>query len=503
MTGHARPEGRRSALIVATGQYDDPSLAGLRGAAADVGALKSVFGDPDIGGFDVQTVVDQPAHLVSEAVEEFFADRSPDDLLVLHFSGHGIKNQDGDLHFAASNTKLARLASTSVAAGFVNRQMTASRSRRIVLFLDCCYSGAFDRSLLARGGDAVEIGERFDGRGRAVITASGALEYAFDGDNLTSDRPAEPSVFTSAMVRGLTTGEADRNQDGWVGLDELYDYIYDAVREATPNQTPGKWTFGVQGDLHLARRGRPVTEPSPLPSELQQSVDSPLAGVRGGAVSELARLAVGSHAGLAMGARRALQRLAHDDSRTVMTTAEAALDAIDHHPRAGDGWRDSAPGEGEPAATEQVLPAVQVKSPGRRDRTWFLVGGGVALCAALIGLGVFLGSRVDAVPEPMGGQWNGRPVLDGQERFLRVTLPPDGEQVTFWSDRWDCLNGQGTNVRGTSTEIEMDFEPDTVGCPTGTVTIGTVDGGLSVNFEAADDEGDYSTTLAPGSEPSA
>ena len=284
MTGHARPEGRRSALIVATGQYDDPSLAGLRGAAADVGALKSVFGDPDIGGFDVQTVVDQPAHLVSEAVEEFFADRSPDDLLVLHFSGHGIKNQDGDLHFAASNTKLARLASTSVAAGFVNRQMTASRSRRIVLFLDCCYSGAFDRSLLARGGDAVEIGERFDGRGRAVITASGALEYAFDGDNLTSDRPAEPSVFTSAMVRGLTTGEADRNQDGWVGLDELYDYIYDAVREVTPNQTPGKWTFGVQGDLHLARRGRPVTEPSPLPSGSALSVDSPLAGFRGGAV---------------------------------------------------------------------------------------------------------------------------------------------------------------------------------------------------------------------------
>jgi hypothetical protein len=118
-------------------------------------------------------------------------------LLVLHFSGHGIKDQDGDLHFAASNTKLARVASTSVAAGFVNRQMTASRSRRIVLFLDCCYSGAFDRSLLARGGDAVETGERFDGRGRAVITASGALEYAFDGDNLTSDgRPSRRSSPT-------------------------------------------------------------------------------------------------------------------------------------------------------------------------------------------------------------------------------------------------------------------------------------------------------------------
>ena len=43
---------------------------------------------------------------------------------------------------------------------------------------------------------------------------------------------------------------------GYVALDELYDYVYDRVRAVTPNQTPGKWTFGVQGDLYIARRSR-------------------------------------------------------------------------------------------------------------------------------------------------------------------------------------------------------------------------------------------------------
>ena len=98
-------------------------------------------------------------------------------------------------------------------------------------------------------------------------------------------------MFTSALVEGLETGEADRDQDGLVALDELYDYIYDKVRTATPNQTPGKWTFGVQGELFIARRARPVTVPAPLPPELQEAIDSPLAAVRAAAVQELARAA--------------------------------------------------------------------------------------------------------------------------------------------------------------------------------------------------------------------
>jgi hypothetical protein len=317
--------GTRSALIVASDEYGDPGLRRLRAPAKDAQALATVLRDPDIGGFEVRTLLNEPAHVVNLAVEEFFAERRPDDLLLVHFSCHGIKDEDGELYFAATNTVLRALGATAVAADFVNRRMTRSRSRRIVLLLDCCYAGAFERGMTARAGAGVGIEAQFGGRGRAVITASSAMEYAFEGDELADTHELQPSVFTSALVEGLATGEADRDQDGMIALDELYDYVYDKVRTATPNQTPGKWTFGVQGDLFIARRARPVTVPAPLPTELQEAIDSPFAAVRAAAVQELGRLLQGRHAGLALAARLALERLTEDDSRMVIAAAMATL----------------------------------------------------------------------------------------------------------------------------------------------------------------------------------
>ena len=319
----------RSALIVASYEYQDPRLRRLRAPGQDAEAPARVLKDPAIGGFAVRTMLNEPAHVINEAVEEFFSDRTHDDLLLMHFSGHGIKNDDGALHFAAANTKLHRLSATAVAAEFVNREMNRSRSRRIVLLLDCCYAGAFARGLTARAGMGVGVQEQLGGRGRAVITASSALEYAFEGDELADAGDPQPSVFTSALVEGLATGDADRDLDGLVGLDELYDYVYDKVRDVTPNQTPGKWTFGLEGELYVAYRSRPVTTPVALPPELQEVMDHPIASIRAGAVQELERMLQSRNAGRALAANFALQRLADDDSRTVAAAATAALQAQD------------------------------------------------------------------------------------------------------------------------------------------------------------------------------
>jgi hypothetical protein len=318
--------------------------------------------DPAIGGFDVRTLMNAPAYEVALGIEEFFADRVADDLLLLHLSCHGVKDEDGELYFAMANTALRRLAATGVAAEFVNRRMNRSRSRRVVLLLDCCYAGAFERGMTARAGAGVGIESQFGGRGRAVITASSAMEYAFEGDELADSNELAPSVFTSALVQGLQTGDADRDQDGLVSLDELYDYIYDKVRATTPNQTPGKWAFGVQGELVIARRALPVTQPAPLPPEVQEAIDSPLAAVRNAAVQELSRLLRGKHAGRALAAQQALEELTSDDSRSVAAAAGEALSTLPAPDLAEPEPADPEPARHEPAQPE-LAKGVEVPEP--------------------------------------------------------------------------------------------------------------------------------------------
>jgi hypothetical protein len=195
----------------------------------------------------------------------------------------------------------------------------------VVLLLDCCYAGAFERGMVARAAAGVGVQEHFGGRGRAVITATSAMEYAFEADELAGAREVTPSVFTSALVVGLETGEADRDQDGQVGLDELYDYVFSRVREVTPKQTPGKWTFGVEGELYIARRSRPVTRPAPLPADLQQAIGHSLPSVRVAAVHELEQVLLSGHEGRALAARLALEQLAADDSRSVSAAAASVV----------------------------------------------------------------------------------------------------------------------------------------------------------------------------------
>ena len=321
----------REALVVAVDQYADEGLGRLRAPADDAEALGAVLGDPRIGDFAVRVLRNESAQTIRVAVEDFFADRKPDDLLLLHFSCHGLKNAAGELYLAASDSRPDRLASTAVPADFVNRQMADSRAQRIALFLDCCYGGAFPRGMVVRAAGDVAVGDAFatqreaGGRGRVVVTASSSVEYAFEGAELASDAQVAPSVFTGSVVAGLESGEADRDGDGWVGLNELFGYVAERVRRVTPHQTPHLWAFGSEGDLLLAHSRRRRVTPGELPAEVVEAVGSAFAATRLGVAVELRDRLLGPDLGQARAAWNALPGLVSDDSRRVSSTAEEAV----------------------------------------------------------------------------------------------------------------------------------------------------------------------------------
>jgi hypothetical protein len=312
-----------------------------------------VLADPTIGGFEVEVVANEAHWVVTRRIADFLNDRRPEDLVLLYLSGHGIKDDEGHLYFAASNTELDSLEATAVAAGFVNRQMSRTRSRRVVLLLDCCYSGAFAQGMggAAKDDKAVHLRDEFGGRGRVVLTASKATEYSFEGGQVTEDA-AQPSVFTAAIVRGLETGEADRNGDGLISLDELYDYVFDQVRGGGASQTPAKWAFGVEGELLVAHSTRrPSVQPVPLSEDLTGLLRAPYPASRLGAVAELEVLLQGDEPGVALTAWQTLDRLKEvDDSLRVRAAAGAVLNRAGPAP-GGEGSTLPTAGGDEVATT--------------------------------------------------------------------------------------------------------------------------------------------------------
>jgi Caspase domain len=259
----------RFALIVASSRYTDPTLTQLEAPAHDARALATVLGTEAVGDFEVTTLTDEPAPKVMQEIEAFLDDRRRDDLVLLYFSGHGILDEGARLYFATADTRVDRPRSTAVSADFVNDLMSECRSRRQVLMLDCCNSGAFARGIKAGGN--IGTGERFEGRGRVVITASDALQYAFEGDRIEGQ--GINSVFTRHLVDGLQTGAADLNGDGRVTLDELYDYVYGQVLDSSSKQRPRKWAFGVEGQIYIASTG--VEAPVPAAAEVLPAAIEP------------------------------------------------------------------------------------------------------------------------------------------------------------------------------------------------------------------------------------
>ena len=316
------------ALIIGNTEYRDPGLAQLTAPGKDAEDFARVLKDNNLCGFDEVTILlNQLSSSVIESVDEFFDQKKPDDMLVLYFSGHGVRDEMGLLYLAVKNTIRSRLRSTAIRSDYIREAMDQSRSKRQILILDCCNSGAFPQGTKAEIGGTMGMTKAFQGYGRFVLTASDATQFAWEGDKVIGQ--TDNSLFTHFLVKGLE-GEADSDGDGKITVDELYDYAYDQISRVTPKQTPTKSASKQEGEIVLRQITRlEHIKPISLPDELIEATEDSRTFVREGAVQQLEKLLKGRNLGLARSAREVLERIEkEDDSRRVSQAAGQVLEPI-------------------------------------------------------------------------------------------------------------------------------------------------------------------------------
>src|SRR6266508_1651536 len=222
---------RRLALVIGIDRFDDPQWRPLRFPEADAASVAEVLRDPERGAFDdVEVLAEGPSRGEIREGLRRLADRSRDerDTVVVYVSSHGTLARDGvgrlRRYLVARDTRAADVPGTGVSMDDLKADFDRIRSRRKVLVLAACHSGA-GKSLLPDDIQAELAGVKAGffvrpiedvSRASVVLSASDWGETAREDEKLGND------IYTHFLVEALRVradGKPLANLPGGVALD--------------------------------------------------------------------------------------------------------------------------------------------------------------------------------------------------------------------------------------------------------------------------------------------
>ncbi len=285
----------------------------------DAEELADVLADSAIGGFTVKRLFNQPLSRIRREIASFLSGRRPDETVLLYLSCHILQDARGRALFAAADTEAQFPAATAIEVSTLTGELNECAARRQILIID------YGDVPITEDVPGSDLGPLLasNGRGREVLTVSRNLWYSL-GDTPGITQP----TVTTVMVEGLRTGAADADRDGHITVAEAFRYAYEHVRSPGNQEPPQLRVLGGEGSSTVLARspaGRAVT-PGGLPEPVAAALQSISPDVRVGAVNEIAKWLTDPDPARALAAKRALQRVADNDTGRVAELADAFLE---------------------------------------------------------------------------------------------------------------------------------------------------------------------------------
>ena len=234
---------RGHALVVTVDQNSDVSLESLGDAVrADGDLIESVLVDQDVCGYGTGKVTrlsgsDATCDNIVAEMESLGRAVNASDPVFFYFSGHGdgasCDGSDGASLFP-SDADVGRCKNV-LTASVLRHAWSQVPSRRKLAIVDACYSGGL-RMTKAMGVEEKalsrpQVKALSEGEGAVLISSSRASESSLI---LRGDRT---SLFTKHLADGLL-GCGGHDQDGFVRVFDLFNYVAIEVRQEAPSQAP-------------------------------------------------------------------------------------------------------------------------------------------------------------------------------------------------------------------------------------------------------------------------
>ena len=234
---------RGHALIVSVDRNADDRLQDLGPSVqADGDLIQRILLDEDVCGYGptrLQRLAGEQATAssIANALHQLSITADPLDPVFFYFSGHGDATScDGSegaslFPWDADLDRCRNVLSTGLIAGAWNRIL----SRRKLAVVDACFSGGLaitkSGAPLTKQLSRHQLSALAQGEGSVLISSSRSTEPSLilGGDNV--------SLFTKHLANGLL-GHAGHDQDGFVRVFDLFNYVAKNVRHDSPRQSP-------------------------------------------------------------------------------------------------------------------------------------------------------------------------------------------------------------------------------------------------------------------------
>jgi hypothetical protein len=255
-------EKKRNVWAVVIGVNSYPNVRRLKYAVNDAMAFCNHLVEYNqVPKENVVLLLDEEANLtrLRSALGVYLKNKaSKEDMVIIYFAGHGATERestspDGDgleKYMLPYDVDPKELYATAMPMEEISRLFSRIRSDRLVFIVDTCYSGASGGRTISVADIRAGISDGFldritGGKGKIILTASGANEVSAESDEL------QHGIFTHFLIKGLQ-GQADSDGDGLITVDEVYTYVSKQVPQATnQEQHPVKKGI-VEGPLVLS-----------------------------------------------------------------------------------------------------------------------------------------------------------------------------------------------------------------------------------------------------------
>lgn len=239
------------ALMIGISEYGS-GLNPLPSALADIEAMQQVLPSLKRGGFDEVKCLSNPnPPIMREAIETLFYNRQKNDLILLFFSGHIIKDNLGKLYFSTSvSCKTSRpelIRVSSIPASFVQDLMNKSECQQIILILDGCLENIPLAKINQNNDNFLDLKAELGGEGRVILSCFSHSKKTWAQEEIDIDY----SVYTSYLIEGVKTGIADLNDDGWITASELHQYANNKLKIVAPTLEAELYYLGQASEILL------------------------------------------------------------------------------------------------------------------------------------------------------------------------------------------------------------------------------------------------------------